>query len=164
MSAAMQATERPIDRWFAHYSADHRHPVNQLIHVFCVPAIFWSAIALAWCVPPAGVLFAHGVLAAVLLFGVWLFYFRLSPALAVGALAFFLIGCFLCRLIEHRFGIPVLFRGALILFVVAWIGQFIGHSKLYEGKKPSFFTDLSYLLIGPIWVLSKLYKKLGWKY
>ena len=50
------------------------------------------------------------------------------------------------------------------VFVVAWIGQFIGHSKLFEGKRPSFFTDLRYLLIGPAWVLAKLYRKLGWSY
>jgi uncharacterized membrane protein YGL010W len=45
--------------------------------------------------------------------------------------------------------------------VVAWIGQFIGHK--YEGRKPSFLTDLSYLLIGTAWMMSKLYRKLGFK-
>ena len=43
---------------------------------------------------------------------------------------------------------------------VAWIAQFIGHK--IEGRKPSFLTDLTYLLIGPAWVLAKLYRKLGW--
>jgi uncharacterized membrane protein YGL010W len=36
------------------------------------------------------------------------------------------------------------------IFVVAWIGQFYGHHL--EGRKPSFLTDLQYLLIGPIWI------------
>ena len=45
------------------------------------------------------------------------------------------------------------------LFVGAWIAQFVGH-KL-EGRKPSFFEDLQYLWIGPIFVLSKLFLKLG---
>jgi uncharacterized membrane protein YGL010W len=53
---------------------------------------------------------------------------------------------------------------AIGVFVVAWIGQFIGHSKLFEGRKPSFLTDLQYLLVGPAWVLAKLYRKLGWRY
>ena len=48
---------------------------------------------------------------------------------------------------------------AASVFVVAWIAQFIGHK--IEGRKPSFFTDLVYLLIGPAWVLSKLYRRLG---
>lgn len=50
----------------------------------------------------------------------------------------------------------------MTVFVVAWIAQFIGHK--FEGRKPSFLTDLVYLLIGPAWVLAKLYRKLGWKY
>ena len=51
---------------------------------------------------------------------------------------------------------------AIVVFVVAWIGQFIGHK--IEGRKPSFLTDLTYLLIGPAWVLVKLYRRLGWTY
>ena len=48
------------------------------------------------------------------------------------------------------------------IFVVAWTGQFIGHK--IEGKKPSFFKDIQFLLIGPIWLLSDLYKRLGIRY
>ena len=48
------------------------------------------------------------------------------------------------------------------VFVVAWIGQFIGHK--IEGQKPSFFQDLQFLLIGPAWLLSFIYKKIGVKY
>ena len=55
-----------------------------------------------------------------------------------------------------------LLKLAIGVFVVAWIGQFVGHH--IEGRRPSFLTDLTYLLIGPIWVLNKLYRKLGWKY
>ena len=46
--------------------------------------------------------------------------------------------------------------------LLAWIAQFVGHR--IEGRKPSFLTDLTYLLIGPAWVLAKLYRKLGWNY
>ena len=48
---------------------------------------------------------------------------------------------------------------AIGVFVVAWIAQFIGHK--YEGRKPSFLTDLTYLLIGPAWVVAKGLRKLG---
>ena len=45
----MNATaQRPVDRWFASYSGDHRNDTNQLIHVFAVPAILWTVIALLW--------------------------------------------------------------------------------------------------------------------
>ena len=48
---------------------------------------------------------------------------------------------------------------ALSVFVISWIGQFIGH--YVEGRRPSFFRDLRFLLIGPLWVLSKLYAAIG---
>jgi len=53
-------------------------------------------------------------------------------------------------------------KTCLILFVVAWIGQFIGHK--IEGKKPSFLNDIVFLLIGPAWLLHFIYKKLGIRY
>ena len=67
----------------------------------------------------------------------------------------------LTRWLHDAYGTPGLLKLAVGVFVVAWIGQFIGHSKAFEGRKPSFLTDLTYLLIGPAWVLSKLYRKLG---
>ena len=50
----------------------------------------------------------------------------------------------------------------IAIFVGAWIGQFIGHK--IEGQKPSFFEDLQFLLIGPAWLLSFIYKKIGIRY
>jgi uncharacterized membrane protein YGL010W len=161
----MNATaERPIDRFFASYSRDHQNQTNQLIHVFAVPAILWSVVALIWCIPVFGTLFNNGIWAALAMFAAWMFYNRLSRSIGYGMLvAFFTIGC-LCRLLQARLGLQGLLYLAIAVFVVAWIAQFIGHSRRYEGKKPSFFTDLTYLLIGPIWVLSKFYRKMGWKY
>jgi uncharacterized membrane protein YGL010W len=51
---------------------------------------------------------------------------------------------------------------ALGVFVIAWILQFIGHA--IEGKRPSFFTDVRFLLIGPAWLLAFLYRALGLRY
>jgi uncharacterized membrane protein YGL010W len=45
-----------------------------------------------------------------------------------------------------------------VVFVVAWVGQFIGHK--IEGKKPSFLDDLRFLMIGPLFVLGFLYRRL----
>ena len=159
----MHATpERSIDRWFASYSGDHRNDTNQWIHVFAVPAILWTVIALLWCIPVAeGGLFRPGIWAAMAMFAAWLFYFRASRPLGIGMAAVFLVMAAVTQLLHQSLGTRGLLVTAIIVFVVAWIAQFVGHSSLYEGKKPSFFTDLRYLLIGPAWVLSKLYRKLG---
>ena len=157
-----EAMQRPIDRWFQNYSGDHRNGTNQLIHVVAVPAILWSVVALLWCIPIFGTLFKSGIWAALAMFGAWMFYNRLSRRIGLGMLVvFFTMGC-LCRLLEQRFGLASLLWLAIAVFVAAWIAQFIGHRL--EGKQPSFFTDLVYLLIGPIWVLAKFYRHMGWKY
>jgi len=156
------AAERPIDRWFASYSGDHRNATNQRIHVFAVPAILWSVIALLWCIPSPDALFRPGVWAALPMFAAMLFYYRASRPLGLGMLVQFVALSALTYWIAQRFGIRTLLWTAIGVFVVAWIAQFIGHK--IEGKKPSFLTDLTYLLIGPAWVMAKLYRKLGWSY
>lgn len=154
-------SKRPIDRWFANYSADHRNLGNQAIHVVAVPLILWSVIALLWCVPVPGSAFRPGTWAALSMFLAWMFYYRASRLIGFGMLTVFVAMAWLTRWLHDSYGTAGLFKLALGVFVVAWIAQFIGHSKLLEGKKPSFFTDLKYLLIGPAWILAKLYRKLG---
>jgi uncharacterized membrane protein YGL010W len=160
--AQSSAAERPIDRWFASYSGDHRNATNQRIHVVAVPAILWSVIALLWCIPAPGTWFRPGIWAAVAMFAAMLFYYRASRRLGLGMLVQFVLFSLLAHWIALNFGLGVLLWLAVGVFVVAWIAQFLGHK--IEGKKPSFLTDLTYLLIGPAWVLAKLYRKLGWSY
>jgi uncharacterized membrane protein YGL010W len=158
----MNSLARPIDRWFAHYSDDHRNATNQHIHVVCVPLILWSVIAMLWAIPSPAAMFNDGVFAGVAMLLAALFYYRQSRTLGLGmAIAFVVLGL-ATRFLHGMLG----GRGLLLLgvgvFVVAWIGQFVGH-KL-EGRKPSFLTDLTYLLIGPAWVLAKLLRRLGIAY
>ena len=60
--------------------------------------------------------------------------------------------------------IPIdgLARWASVLFVAAWVFQFAGHEV--EGRKPSFFKDLQFLLIGPAWLMHFIYRRLGIPY
>lgn len=153
---------RPLDRYFASYSDDHRNAVNQRIHVVAVPAILWSVVAILWCLPPLITWFQQGIWAALAMFAAWAYYNRLSRPLGLGMLAvFFFCGC-LCRLLEARLGLPGLLWTGVGVFVVAWIAQFVGHR--FEGRRPSFLTDLTYLLIGPAWVLAKVYRQMDWDY
>jgi uncharacterized membrane protein YGL010W len=89
-----------------------------------------------------------------------LYYATLSVALAVGiALAFTVL--FVLLNAFQSLPWPV-WATSLTIFVVAWIGQFIGHAV--EGKRPSFFKDMQFLLIGPLWLVAALYRKLGLSY
>ena len=152
----------PLKTWFDNYSGDHRNETNQRIHVWCVPAILWSVVAMLWCIPVPPTMGRPGLWSGLAIAAASIFYWQLSRRLEFGMLLIFVAFGLSSELVRVRFGAPALFYTALTVFVIAWIGQFIGHK--IEGRKPSFLTDLSYLLIGPLWVLAKLYRRLGIPY
>lgn len=148
---------KTIHQWLEDYGSSHRNPTNKLIHWICVPAIFFSIVGLLYAIPlPIGgtryISVAHVVLLLLIIY-----YLRLSPALAAGMLLIGIACLWLWSLIAATS--LVIWQVAVVIFVVAWIGQFIGHK--IEGAKPSFFKDLQFLLIGPAWLLSFIYKKAG---
>ena len=150
---------RSMQDWLDSYSADHRNPTNQALHWLCVPPIVWSVIALLWTVPVPPQFLRPGawsVLAMVLAF-YW--YWRRSRRLAAALLLAFAVLGALTNLLFYGLGAGPLRWLAVGVFVVAWVGQFIGHQ--FEGRRPSFLTDLSYLLVGPAWLMAKLLRKLG---
>lgn len=127
---------RTLQDWLHAYGDSHQHPVNKLIHWFCVPLIVYSLIGMLTQISlwlTLGLL----VLATV-------FYARLSLGLALRMALLFAI------LLALSLSLPLSLTHYAGLFALAWIGQFIGHR--IEGKKPSFFRDLQFLLIGPAWV------------
>jgi uncharacterized membrane protein YGL010W len=140
---------RRIDDLFARYGESHRNPANKAIHWVCVPLITWSVIALLWSWTPIA---AYALIAASIAF-----YALLSPVIAVGMLG-----------VSAALVYPLTLLGthalvaAVIVFVAAWIGQFIGHR--IEGRKPSFLDDVKFLLIGPAWLLGHVYRRFGIAY
>lgn len=151
---------RSMQQWFDLYGESHRHPVNKRIHWICVPTIYFSIVGLLASLPPASlpVLGRMPWASAAMAVAVLGFYLPLSRPLGIG-MAIWSMGCTaLARYLDAHAPWP-LWAISLALFAGAWIGQFIGHG--IEGKKPSFFTDLLFLLVGPAWVLAFLYRRLG---
>ena len=151
---------RSAQSWFDDYGQSHQNSTNKAIHWICVPAILFTVIALLWSAPaPAFMSPLNWAIVVVALAQIC--YFATSPAIGVGMLVvngFFL---WLSWRLEQWGGVP-LWQIAVVIFVAAWIGQFIGHH--IEGKKPSFFKDLQFLLIGPAWLLGFVYRRLGIPY
>lgn len=140
---------KTISEWLDEYSDSHQNKTNKLIHWVCVPTIYFSIIGII----------AHfsALLTALLLALAFIFYARLDIVLAVAMAALTLIMAWLIWILPVGAGFYV------GLFVFAWIGQFYGHKV--EGKKPSFFKDLQFLLIGPIWCMDAYLAKVvpSWK-
>lgn len=148
MSRATQP--RNIHALLAIYSESHRHPTNELIHFVCVPVIVFSLLGILWAI--------HPVLALVAVLGAMWYYFQLSRPFAWGMLLMSAVMLALLAAMPPMTVLPL----SIAFFVVAWIGQFIGHK--IEGKKPSFFDDLRFLLVGPLFVLGFLYRRLNVAY
>lgn len=156
--------KKSADQWFLEYGECHHHPVNELIHWICIPAIALSLLGLLWSIPVPRPLYDvsdYVNFATLFLAVATVFYLRLSPPLAVGMLIFGLL-CLAVILSWQHAGLASVWSAALVLFVLAWILQFVGH-KL-EGKKPAFLKDIQFLLIGPIWLLGFIYRRVGIPY
>jgi len=153
---------RTVADWLTEYGSGHEHPTNKLLHWICVPAIVLSVFGLLWSIPfpggpdrPAWLNWATLSASAALVY-----YVVLSPRLAAGIGAAFAL-LLLITYVLAGLSWP-LWLTSIVIFTIAWIGQFLGHAV--EGRRPSFFKDLQFLLIGPLWLLAALYRRLHVSY
>jgi uncharacterized membrane protein YGL010W len=133
-------SKRSLEQWLSEYAVSHQNLINKKIHWLCVPTIFVSILGMGMSLSVWFTL----VLSALVL----LFYMQLSTPL------FLAMGLFILICLAVMATLPLGFKVWAGIFIVAWIGQFVGHK--IEGKKPSFFEDLQFLLIGPAWVINSL--------
>lgn len=158
---------RRIDELLEEYGQSHQNHTNKMIHWICVPLIFFSIVALISVIPSSGLQKMMGEgnpysnWATVVLSIVLIYYVTLSIPLSIGMALFGLLCLVAVNMLGKYQGAPV-WAIALIIFALAWVGQFYGHKV--EGKKPSFFKDVQFLLIGPAWLMHFIYKRLGIPY
>ena len=149
-----------VQEWLDAYGESHQNVINKKIHWVCVPLIMLSLLGLLWSIKLPFILDSEYFnFTTVLIFMASVYYFRLSFSMGIGMLLISFIMVFAIRFINQC---DYTFNPYVIIFILSWTGQFIGHK--IEGKKPSFFEDLQFLLIGPLWLLSQLYATLKIKY
>jgi len=139
---------REVERLINHYGESHQNKTNIWIHAIAVPSIYFVTIGLIWSIPvPEFIAQFNVTWAHILIIPTLYYYFKLSGPIgaAMTLLTILVFGGIKLLVLA---GISV-WQFSLALFVVMWILQFVGHQV--EGKKPSFFEDLRYLLIGPAW-------------
>jgi uncharacterized membrane protein YGL010W len=152
---------RTAAQWLYEYGDSHRNHTNKALHWICVPVIAWCVLGLLWSLPfPQAVRAEHPAVnwGSLAVLAALLYYALLSIRLAFGAFLLLLAMLWSIDRLDHLQGIP-LRSICIVLFVLAWIGQFIGHA--IEGKRPSFFKDVQFLMIGPLWLLADVYRRLG---
>ena len=139
-------TGRRMDQLLTVYESSHRNPSNERIHLFAIPAIMLSLFGLLHALHPWAC-YALIVLGAIYYFFVASWTYQLAMLVWV-ALSYALV------LAMGEYVLPI----STGIFIVAWVVQLIGHR--IEGKKPSFLEDVQYLLVGPLFVLASLHKKI----
>lgn len=142
-------TERRVDTLLTHYGESHQHSTNELIHFIAIPLIMLSLSGLLYAV--------HPLVLYVFLAGSFIYYARLSIIFLITMLVWSAVMLWMIQSMGTQ-----LVTLSVAIFMGAWILQFIGHK--IEGKKPSFFEDIQYLWVGPLFVLSKLFSKIGVKW
>lgn len=155
---------KSIHSWLDEYGESHQNHTNKTLHWICVPLIVMSIVGLFWAIPTPDSWKSLSFplnWGTIFLAGAMIYYSILSPALMVGML-FVASGFVAANYFIAESGIMEMWAISLIIFAGAWVGQFIGHK--IEGKKPSFFKDIQFLMIGPLWLLSFIYRSLGIKY
>lgn len=158
---------RKIDALLSEYGESHQNSTNKTIHWICVPLIFFSIVGLVASIPSnmlqtfmgEGNPYANWATVALVI--TIIYYVSLSISLSIG-MAIFALVCLAIINIIMQMNVAPLWLICIVIFVLAWIGQFYGHKV--EGKKPSFFKDVQFLLIGPAWLMHFIYKKLGIPY
>ena len=144
--------------WLDEYAESHQNKINKLIHWVCVPLITFTLLGLLSLITYDFKTYNID-LASILIAIAIIFYIRLSKNLAIGMLIFSTICIFILSKLKTVIPGSNLINLYILVFIISWIGQFIGHK--IEGKKPSFIKDIQFLLIGPVWLLSFIYKKLN---
>ena len=139
---------RQVEALLNEYGESHQNKTNIAIHAIAVPSIYFVTIGLLWSIPvPEFLAYFDVTWAHVVAIPVLWYYFKLSGPIGA-AMTLLTIAVFggIEALVWYDISV---WKFSLILFVVMWILQFIGHH--IEGKKPSFFKDLQFLLVGPAW-------------
>jgi uncharacterized membrane protein YGL010W len=135
-----------FDRRLAFYAQSHQNPSNEAIHLIAIPAIMLSLMGLLYAAHPWALYALIIVSMAYYLFlGHWRYTLAMLLWAALSIALLYLMGAWRLQI-------------CIAVFVIAWLGQFIGH-KL-EGRKPSFLEDVQYLLVGPLFVLQVLARRL----
>ncbi|MFZ9813200.1 MAG: DUF962 domain-containing protein [Burkholderiaceae bacterium] len=138
-----------LARLLSHYALSHQHPTNEAIHCVAVPAIMLSLLGLLYEIHP--IVFGAFMLASMI-------YYALISVRVLFLMSVWSMGLTALILVMGDARLIL----CLTVFVVAWIGQFVGHK--IEGRKPSFFEDIQYLWVGPLFVADVLLTPRGWRW
>lgn len=156
--------KKSAETWFTEFGAAHRYPAHDIIHWIAVPVSFASLVGFVWTIPVPeawrdSVPWFNWTLVALLL--VTAAYAALSPALGAG-MTFILSICYSAFVLIELFVPWPVWQVSLVAFAAAQLALLIG--DLLNARRFSFLRSLRFLFIGPAWLVSRVFQKIGQRF
>ena len=148
------------DNWLERYETNHRDLSWPWVFWAGVPMLILGAVGLLWNLPVPPEFYEISPLlnwGSAFLMVAAVYYFIISLSLAIGLLPFVLGIAFMQMWLLQSDYSPT--RVSASLLAAGAIGLWLGHRN-ERGFAP-FFEDLQTVMIGPAWLLSVLYKRVG---
>ena len=148
-------------RQLADYVEYHRDPRNCALHVFGIIFLFLAAV-LPLSLWPVHVFGVQISIAAILVLPALLYWLLLDFGLgmAIAGAAFLLLAT--AGLIVNYASVAVVWTVTVVLIVIGVSFQIIGH-RVFERRQPALVDNPSHLLLGPMFVMAKLFIALGFR-
>jgi len=148
------------DGWLKLYEDTHQDLTYPVIFWAAVPMVVLGTVGIMWTLPIPDEFFDISPLlnwGTAFLMAAAVYYFIISVSLAIGMLPFFIgIAAIQTWLVQSDFS-PL--RVSIGLFVAGVIGLWMGHRN--KSSLRPVLQDLQLMMIGPAWLLSVLYRRIG---
>jgi hypothetical protein len=148
------------DRWMSHYGDSHRDISYPTVHWLAVLILVPATAGMLWSLPTPQAFAEISPLlnwGTTFLMAAMIYYFIISLPLAMGMLPF-ICAVTALGLWLKRSGLSVA-GASLGLMIAAVAGLYVGHRR--SGGIGAVLSDIQLMAIGPIWLLSRLYRRMG---
>ena len=146
-------------RQLTDYVEYHRDPRNGLMHVFGIISLFLAAVLplSQWPVPAFG---APVTVATIMVVPVLIYWLVLDAAIGIAILFAAVVLLATAAMIVSVASGPVLWSMTVALIVVGVTSQVVGH-RVFERRQPALMDNPAHLLLGPMFVMAKLFIAFG---
>jgi len=149
-----------IDSWLERYEATHHSLQNPVVYWAAIPMLVLGTVGLLWASSVPQQFFEISPLlnwGSAFLMATAIYYFIISLSLAIGMLPFLLgLAAFQLWLTQSQY--PPL-GVSLGLLVAGTVGLWLGRGG--PGRFRAILQDYQLMMIGPVWLLSVIYKRFG---
>lgn len=149
-------------RQLADYVEYHRDPWNCAMHVFGIISLFLAAV-LPLSLWPVGALGAHTTMAPILVLPVLIYWLLLDAALGTAILGAAVMLLSTAAIIVNHANPVAVWSITALLIVIGVSFQVVGH-RIFEQRQPALVDNPTHLLLGPMFVMAKLFIALGFRH